>query len=726
MKKMIGAALMMGLAAGLVPVTAWAQDNTAAQAQQGGVAIAPYNWKSVAIIGGGFVSGIITHPGVKGVMYARTDVGGAYRFDAAAKRWIPITDWVPASEWTYTGIESMAVDPTDANVVYMAAGTYTNNWAPQNGAIFRSSDQGRTWKKTMLPFKNGGNENGRNIGERLMVDPNQPATIYFGSRNNGLWKSTDNGASFEQVASFPVTGRTNGIGIGYVLFDAGTGAKGIATPTIYVGVAAPGAANLYRSTDAGKSWAPVQGQPKGLLPHHAALDRDGSLYLTYGNNPGPNEVTGGAVWKLDTRSGQWTEISPVKPSDSDKFGYAGVSVDAQKPGTLVVSSLDRWARGDDVWRSTDGGKTWIAIRANQERQADIAPHYGGKDGKDFGHWMGDIEIDPFDSGHAMYVTGMGIWATDDLTAHDKAARSHWYPGAVGIEECVVNDLASPPAGAPLISVMWDIAGFRHENLDQSPKARSFGWGRNVSIDFAELKPEVMVRLYGAKPEDKAGGGAYSLDNGVSWTPFAANPGGDGVAAVAADGSVFVVAPENGEAKFTKDMGKTWAPAAGLPAKARVVADRVNAATFYGLAQGQLFVSTDSGASFTPKGSVTDGYLRAVPGQQGHLWVAGGQGLFRSTDGGASFAPVGDVQSGHRIGFGKPAEGKSYPALYLVGQIEGTYGIFRSDDEGANWVRINDDQHQFGSLNAITGDPRVYGRVYIASSNRGVLYAEPAR
>lgn len=52
----------------------------------------PYLWKNVVVVGGGFVSCIITHPTTKGLMYARTDVGGAYRWNDQAKRWIPITD----------------------------------------------------------------------------------------------------------------------------------------------------------------------------------------------------------------------------------------------------------------------------------------------------------------------------------------------------------------------------------------------------------------------------------------------------------------------------------------------------------------------------------------------------------------------------------------------------------------------------------------------------------
>jgi hypothetical protein len=41
------------------------------------------------------------------------------------------------------------------------------------------------------------------------------------------------------------------------------------------------------------------------------------------------------------------------------------------------------------------------------------------------------------------------------------------------------------------------------------------------------------------------------------------------------------------------------------------------------------------------------------------------------------------------------------------------------------VRINDDQHQYGSIGSVTGDPRIYGRVYFATGGRGVIYGDRA-
>jgi len=55
---------------------------------------ATFEWKSVEINGGGFVPGIIFHPASPGLLYARTDVGGLYRWDEETKRWKQLFDFL--------------------------------------------------------------------------------------------------------------------------------------------------------------------------------------------------------------------------------------------------------------------------------------------------------------------------------------------------------------------------------------------------------------------------------------------------------------------------------------------------------------------------------------------------------------------------------------------------------------------------------------------------------
>jgi hypothetical protein len=83
-----------------------------------------------------------------------------------------------------------------------------------------------------------------------------------------------------------------------------------------------------------------------------------------------------------------------------------------------------------------------------------------------------------------------------------------------------------------------------------------------------------------------------------------------------------------------------------------------------------------------------------------------------------------VDEAYAVGFGRPAPGQEYPAIYLSGKVDGVGGFFRSDDGGASFARINDDAHQYGGTNLIIGDPRVYGRVYVAPAGRGILYGDP--
>ena len=73
----------------------------------------------------------------------------------------------------------------------------------------------------------------------------------------------------------------------------------------------------------------------------------------------------------------------------------------------------------------------------------------------------------------------------------------------------------------------------------------------------------------------------------------------------------------------------------------------------------------------------------------------------------------------------PASDRKYPAIYLIGTLQANeQAIFRSIDRGASWKRINDNQHQYGTQAVVTGDPRVYGRVFLGTNGRGVLYGDP--
>lgn len=688
----------------------------------------PYLWRPVQIVGGGFISGIRFHPAEKGLAYCRTDIGGAYRWDVQAGRWIPLLDWLTAPDWNLYGIESIGLDPSDPRRLYLDCGTYTATWA-QNGAILRSDDQGRTFKRTDLPFKNGGNEDGRSMGERLAVDPNDGRILFLGTRSNGLWKSQDCGATWSKALSFPVQTDAGRIGVTEVLFDSASGLKGHATPVLFA-FEADNAGGIYESTNGGQSWAKVKGQPAGLFVHQALITGAEVLVATLSNGPGPNGISDGRVKAYNCRKQTWSDISPIKPSSDDKFGYAGLTLDPHHPGTMAVSTMDRWKYGDDIFVTLDGGHSWSALREKSRRDAAIAPYmkWGGKE-PNFGWWIGALAMDPFNPRHVEYGTGANIWRSTNVTPGN---QSQWSVGGLGIEETACIDLVSPGEGPHLISGLGDIGGFTHIDLDKSPDGGMMLYPQldnTDSIDVAGLAQNMVVKV--GRPNKKNPSGGFSRNAGLTWQPFATEPvgRGSGCVTISSDGKVILWVPEDGVAAITTDFGASWSPANGLPERARVAYDRVDPKLAYAVGAGKCFVSTDGGLNFSQTGFSTTsrpGTPKPTPGVEGDFWIPIDHGLYHSTDRGQTLIRLPSVDSADGFGFGMAAPNHQNPTLFLNGSVAGSPGVFRSIDGGTSWTRISDSRHEYGVRNVIIGDPRIFGRVYLGSNGRGLFYGDPAR
>ncbi len=702
-----------------------------------------YTWKNVAIGGGGFVTGIVFSPAQSGLAYARTDVGGFYRWNGATSTWTPLTDAFAAAQGNDLGGESIAPDPVNANIVYAAAGMYRTNG---NGVILRSTDQGRTWTTNSIPVPMGGNENGRGMGERLAVDPNNDTILYFGSRTAGLWKSTNSGATWAKVTAFPATG-DSGYGLPVVVFDK-RGGTSAGSNTIYVAAASKNAgSNLYRTTNAGASWALVSGGPSGLMAHHASIGSDGTLWLAYSNDYGPYDTTGvslvGQVWKLSANT--WTNVTPPSANWGGMAG--GISVDAQNAQHVIVSTLD-WYSPDRLLATTNAGATWSVIaqppvswNTNGSTYNVNGAQYWFAGGPQIGtgatNWVEAVALDPFSSSHAMYGTGAGIWSSTNIQSATGSSGQGvtWTFTDAGLEETVPLFVMPATKGA-FLGAIGDLGGMRNTNLDAYSSSGEYTnpIQSNVNgIDFAENNPNVVVRVgnSGAAASDVA----TSTDNGQTWHAATATvPGYSGPnqmqsVAVSADGTRFVVAPYagHGSPAYTTNNGASWTTCSGLPSGAMLASDRVTSGTFYATSGSTLYASTNGGASFSAVNTFTgSGAPRAVFGKAGEVWVAAG-GLYRFTGSGATKTQITTASSVTGVGFGMAAAGQSHPAVFIIGTVGGQYGFFRSDDgAGASWTRINDDAHQYGWLqgNYIGGDENVFGRVYLTTGGRGIIYGSP--
>ncbi|KAH6954521.1 hypothetical protein DER45DRAFT_525394 [Fusarium avenaceum] len=715
---------------------------------------AALKWQNVRLGGGGgFVSGIEFHPTAKGVAYARTDIGGLYRLNSDDS-WTPVTDNTATdSTWNRWGIDALALDPANPNKVLTAVGLYTNDWDPNKGAIGISNDKGATWSFTELPFKVGGNMPGRGMGERLAVDPKNSNIIYFGARSgNGLWKSTDGGKSFSKVTSFtnvgtfiPDASDSSGYnsdiqGLAFVTFDSTSSLVNGATSRIFVGVADTKTASVYVTTDAGKTWNPVADQPKDYLPHKGQFSaKEKALYLSYSNGSGPYDGSKGAVYRYDVAKGTWANITP--PGDI-YFGFGGLALDKQKSGTLIVASLNSWYPDAQIFRSTDSGKTWSTLW-NYNAAGNLDYHYGistpkapwiyknfiSVDTKRLGWMIEALSIDPLDSNHWLYGTGLTLYGGHDLTKWDSTHNITIESLADGIEEFAVLDLKSAPGGSELLAGVGDDSGFTFASKNDLGKSPQSAWDNpmftsSVSVDYAGNKVGNVVR---AGNSDTPAQLALSTDGGKSWKLHGAAEAGQkgGSLAYSADGDIVLWSSDSrGVLRSAKEAA--FSTVKGLSSGAVIASDKRDNNYFYAASGSTFFVSNDTASSFTKAGSLGSANkirdIAAHPAKTGEVWASTDVGVFRSTDYGSTFTKLGSLTTAEQIALGR-GSGSNWN-VYAFGAGSAGRKLYGSSDVGKTWVDIQGSQG-FSAIDSckLAGSGNEAGLVYVGTNGRGVFWAQ---
>ncbi|HEX6971793.1 MAG TPA: hypothetical protein VF234_06205 [Limnochordia bacterium] len=702
----------------------------------------PYTWTSVPIGGGGYVTGLVIHPAVPDLIYIRTDVGGAYRWDPGGDRWIPLLDMFGRDLRAYYNVDAIAVDPRDPDVVYVAVGRTVGG----PSAVLRSQDRGRSWQKTSISVGIYGNADFRWAGPRLSVDPHS-GTVLFATRDAGLWRSKD-GYRFARVSSFPAEGTGSGrvrdgvdaVGLTFAVWDpsAGTGSSGVSRG-IYVGVFGDDAPSeqmggIYFSGDGGSTWQRLPNSP--AKPIRAAVDQAGHLYATH---------TEGVV-KCTPRGCQ--EIAPVPGA------YSGVSVDRHDPDMVVVARRQE-GFGNAIYLSSNGGASWEQLSVSPARRTAQPPWWPDTY---FASATATLTLDPHRRGRAWLTDWFGVWSTDDITDPEGFWRAH----ERGHEEVVVQALTSPPAGPPLISGVADVAGFVHPgSLDRFPlrserlpSDRRSGGVQDVNgIAFYEHDGRYLY-LVGNIRSQPRGRAFRSTDGGASWQvidpvtipSLPDDTRGGRIAVSGIDPNRIVWLPLQKPPYFSADGGRTWQPATGLPSTPFVtdvwnpsiyLASNTHGSEMFYLYKPRigLFRSRDgvhferARAQGLPPSRARFSTIRAVPGAQGEIWISlDEEGLYRSTDAGDTFARVPGVQQALLFDFGKGRPEATTPAVYVYGRANQhpEEGVYRSDDGGTTWVRINPSDLLFGSgPRALAADRQVYGRVYIGTSGRGIFVGAPA-
>lgn len=502
-----------------------------------------YEYRNLPIPGGGYVTGFIFHEKKQGVLYARTDIGGMYRFDFVSKRWINLIDHVTMEDLSETFPIAAALDDAHPERLYVACGINREG----AGVIAVSDDYGEHFIYHKIPILVHGNLNGRGTGYRLIVDKQNSDRLIFASQQEGLWISSDRGVNWEKNKAFPEEYLTfvGQSGDGSALF---AGCAGVTTKRSEH----LRGHSLYVSYDGGKSfeelWQPQSDEIEGvrlagLVAQRYTLDEK-YLYVTYsvmgrnayvlenGYSCDGGSVIGGRVVRYPvlstnsatctiidtidevgtaavdnerkyTKFGQGEDITPysedmdMRNAGCPEYGFSGINTTAAQPGLLICSTICKEG-GDSIFRSFDYGECWEEILHDLDvgrmdfRAPYMKPCYNG--GHSPIHWLTDLKINPFDENEAWFNTGTGVFRTKNLTEKE-VVFSDWCDG---LEETVHLNLYSPPSGdVQLIDILGDLGGFAFRKLDE-PCENSFDDAEGnryitcINVDYSDLKPEFVV------------------------------------------------------------------------------------------------------------------------------------------------------------------------------------------------------------------------------------------
>lgn len=699
-------------------------DNTTSGGNSG-TPQAQFTFSQVAMGGGGFVSGVFA-TSEEGLYYARTDVGGSYRYNKDTQKWEAMSYDISEEDRGLLGIDGLAFGEKDPNRVYMLAGTeYFSNGLT---CLLYSDDYGKTWNRTDLTemIKAHGNGMGRGNGERIAVDPKNSDIVYVGGRTGGMIKSTDGGKTFTALDMGTNTSTSNGNGICSIIIDPKSGDDSACT-TIYAAISRTQEDNLYKSTDGGATWNPVADAPKGFFTQRMKYNGDGKIAITYASAEGPwnNNRTSGGIRLLDMSNDTFTDITPVKKS------YGDIVIDPANPDRMVACTENIYVPqpngqyGDEFYVTTDGGKSWTLLNEKM-KMSDGGVEWISTASM---HWCSSMAIDPNNTNKIMVVSGNGIFTCDNIW--EESPEFSFF--AKGIEETVPYDIISIPGGK-LVSVIGDYDGFAQDNAEEYGVVHSSVAGSMTGLAVAAKATDTWVKCGG---DEEKPGFWYTTDAGKTWNNVKYSPleskkvAYGGYVGVSADGKRFFWAPGNDSSiYYSDDLGKTWTKSEGGVGAKKIICDPVNPDYVYAASGGAFFYSEDGGKTFTQ--NMTLSVFNAArpvvaPGKEGVVYYPA-MGLQVSTDYGKTFTRMDTLSACMAVGLGKGKTDSDPYTIFVWGKPtnDDPMGLYWSEDEGKTWSRANDDEHQFGGPGNgyfVVGDMNTYGRVYMSTVGLGVVYGD---
>ena len=322
-------------------------------------------WRNIGPFRGGRIAAVSGVIGESGTFYAGLPAGGIWKTTSAGETWYPVFDSIKE----VSSIGSVEVAPSDPNVIYAGAGDKVNGGGVNVGnGIYKSEDAGATWRHLGL-------DDSRVIPS-ILVDPKNPDLVLAAaegnlvakSENRGVYRSTDGGRTWTKTLYINDSTGVQKIARAFDRPDVifATTIRHYNTPVPPSGIfpappapaagappaAAQSATRLYKSTDEGITWTEVTG---GGLPR-----LNGCEYVAVAQNTNAQRVFvigNNGLFRTDDGGTTWRQMD----KDDERIrngqgGYnCGVYVNTKSPN--IVYSIHT-----SSYVSTDGGNTFTGFK----------------------------------------------------------------------------------------------------------------------------------------------------------------------------------------------------------------------------------------------------------------------------------------------------------------------------------------------------------------------------
>jgi photosystem II stability/assembly factor-like uncharacterized protein len=373
-------------------------------------------WRLIGPFRGGRAVAVAGVPGDSTTFYFGSVNGGIWKTTDAGVVWTPIFDGQPVAS-----IGALAVAPSDPKVIYAGTGeTDIREDLSSGNGVYKSTDGGATWNHIGL-------EDTRQIS-KIVIDPRNANVVYAGAlghaygpnQQRGVYKSVDGGAHWARVLDLgPEIGISDLAicGSSPQLLFAGAWHTRRPPWSLYAPIDGPGS-GLYRSEDAGKTWAHIEGSglPAGDWGRvGVAVAPDGKR--VYALIESKAEANKSGLYRSDDAGNTWVLANADTRLTSRAWYFNRITIDPQHRDVIYMPNVA-------LYRSEDGGKTISVVRG--------AP--GGDD-------YHELWIDPKNSASMVLATDQGT----TISLNRGQTWSTWYNQPTGQFYHVTTDNQFPYA-----------------------------------------------------------------------------------------------------------------------------------------------------------------------------------------------------------------------------------------------------------------------------------------